>query len=241
MFSKVSLLSTLNNLTDISLDPLYSSVCGYTEFDLNEVFSDRLTGFDMDEIRHWYHGYSWLGEEKVYNPWAILNLLQLRKFEPYWSITGMPSFLYKVMMERELTPLDAKNLKVDRSFISTFDVDNMGAEALMFQSGYLTITGEQKKEANTIYELDYPNLEVRASLNDGYLQYLFGQGRNLLAQTQRLVDSLRHKDFKGFEVKVRSLFASIPNEVHQHNDMAQYEGWYCSVLHACLLLNPALI
>ncbi|MDE0308364.1 MAG: AAA family ATPase [Acidiferrobacterales bacterium] len=234
MFSKVSLFSTLNNLTDISLDPRYSSICGYTESDLNEVFSNRMIGLDLDQVRHWYNGYSWLGEERVYNPWAILNLLELRKFEAYWSITGMPSFLYKVMMEREFTPLDVNNLKVERNFISTFDVDDMGAEALMFQSGYLTITGEQRKGIKTVYDLDYPNLEVRASLNDGYLQYLSGQGKRLPVQTEQVAEMLRQEDFEGFEVKIQTLFAAIPNEVHRHNSMAHYEGWYCSVLHACL-------
>ena len=38
-FSKVSLFSGLNNLVDITLDPRYSSVCGYTDADLDTVFA----------------------------------------------------------------------------------------------------------------------------------------------------------------------------------------------------------
>ena len=38
-FSKVSLFSELNNLTDLTLDPVYSSICGYTEGDLDTVFA----------------------------------------------------------------------------------------------------------------------------------------------------------------------------------------------------------
>ena len=57
MFSKVSLFSGLNNLTDITLDPRYSTICGYTEADLDTVFAPELPGLDRDAIREWYNGW----------------------------------------------------------------------------------------------------------------------------------------------------------------------------------------
>jgi len=65
-FSKVSLFSGLNNLQDISLNPKYSAICGYTQAELETVFADRLAGMDLQQIKEWYNGYNWLGE-KVYN------------------------------------------------------------------------------------------------------------------------------------------------------------------------------
>ena len=59
-FSKVNLFSQLNNLTDITLDPVYSSICGYTEGDLDTVFAEELAGLDRERVREWYNGYSWL-------------------------------------------------------------------------------------------------------------------------------------------------------------------------------------
>ncbi len=233
MFSKLSLFSTLNNLDDLSLDPRYAAICGYTEADLQDTFAPELEGLQLDEIRRWYNGYSWRGPEKVYNPWAILSLFKSREFKPHWSVTGMPSYLYKVMMQRQLTPLDVNGLKVQEGFVTTFDVESLSAEALLFQSGYLTITGEERQNFKTLYELDYPNLEVRASLNDGYLQYLFGEGREPAA-ARELADLLGKGDFAGFEAAVRSLFAGIPHQWHTHNEMARCEGWYSSVLYACL-------
>ena len=44
-FSKVNLFSQLNSLTDITLDPAYSSICGYTERDLDTVFAPEARGF----------------------------------------------------------------------------------------------------------------------------------------------------------------------------------------------------
>ena len=61
-FSKVSLFSGVNNLLDITLDPDYSAICGYTEADLDDVFAPELPGLDRDMIREWYNGYAWLGE-----------------------------------------------------------------------------------------------------------------------------------------------------------------------------------
>ena len=78
-FSKVSLFSGLNNLTDITIDPQYSAICGYAEEDLDTVFAPELPGLDRDEIRHWYNGYSWRGQEKVYNPFDILLLFRRQR------------------------------------------------------------------------------------------------------------------------------------------------------------------
>ena len=87
-FSKVSLFSGINNLRDITLDPSYSDICGYTEADLDRVFAPELEGLDRDKIRTWYNGYGWLGEERVYNPFDILLLFDTRKFKAHWFETG---------------------------------------------------------------------------------------------------------------------------------------------------------
>ena len=55
-FSKVNLFSQLNNLTDITLDPVFSSICGYTERDLDTVFAPELPGLDRERVREWYNG-----------------------------------------------------------------------------------------------------------------------------------------------------------------------------------------
>ena len=57
-FSKVSLFSGLNNLKDITLNPRYSAICGYTEADLDTVFAPELGGLDREQVRDWYNGYS---------------------------------------------------------------------------------------------------------------------------------------------------------------------------------------
>ena len=92
-FSKVSLFSGLNNLADITLDPRYGAVCGYTDTDLDTVFATELSGLDRDQIRSWYNGYNWRGTESVYNPFDILLLFDRREFGAWWFETGTPTFL----------------------------------------------------------------------------------------------------------------------------------------------------
>ncbi|MCA1794010.1 MAG: AAA family ATPase, partial [Desulfobacteraceae bacterium] len=138
-FSKVSLFSGLNNLKDITLNPEYSAICGYTQAELETVFADRLAGRDMPQIREWYNGYNWLGE-KVYNPFDILLYLDTGQFSSYWFETGTPSFLIKLLQQGKYRIADMENLTAGEEIVGSFDVENITVETLLFQTGYLTLT-----------------------------------------------------------------------------------------------------
>ena len=143
-FSKVSLFSGLNNLTDITLEPEYSAICGYSDADLDAVFAPELPGLDRDQIRDWYNGYSWLGDEKVYNPFDILLLFRSREFKAHWFETGTPTFLVETLGKRHVSSLELGEMVGSDELLSTFDVDHIATEALLFQTGYLTITDAEE-------------------------------------------------------------------------------------------------
>lgn len=50
-------------------------------------------------------------------------------------------------------------MTVDEQVFSTYDLNNLKPEAILFQTGYVTIKGFQ----GSLFCLDYPNLEVRNS------------------------------------------------------------------------------
>ena len=233
MFSKVSLFSGLNNLKDISLDPRFATICGYTDEDIDTVFAPELKGLDRDMIRQWYNGYNWLGTERVYNPYDALLLFDERKFKPHWFETGNPSFLLKTLTKASIHPLELEGCLFDESLVSKFDVDDISAEALLFQSGYLTITEEIVKGHRTLFRLDYPNMEVELSLNDELLVYLSPQNRIPLEEGQTLRDLLEANDFDGFAKTLQAYLASIPYRWHITGDLARYEAWYTCLLHMC--------
>ena len=233
MFSKVSLFSGLNNLRDISFDPRYATICGYTEDDVDRVFGPELDGLDREEIRTWYNGYRWRGGEQVYNPYDVLLLLDSREFRPYWFETGSPTFLFKMLMARSVSPMELENRVADMALVSKFDVDDIGIEALLFQTGYLTTADEWKEGFRTYYRLDYPNLAVRISLNDELLRYLGKAGLETLKQGRELCALLEANDFRGFADRFRSYLSRIPYQWHASGDLARYEAWYASLLHMC--------
>ena len=231
-FSKVSLFSGLNNLIDITLDPDYSSICGYTDSDLDTVFAPELSDLDRDEIRDWYNGYCWLGEEKVYNPFDILLLFDKRKFRAWWFETGTPTFLVETLFQRRIGSLFLENMIGTEDLLSKFDVDDIATEALLFQTGYLTITDEENLGGEPLYQLGYPNREVRQSLNRSLLRYLVRDSTGQMANSVRLYRLLEANDFTGLETLFQAFFAGIPYDWYTNNDIANYEGYYASVFYS---------
>ena len=231
-FSKVSLFSGLNNLKDITLDPRFSAICGYTDADLDTVFAPELPGLDRDEIRRWYNGYGWLGEEKVYNPFDILLLFDTRRFKAHWFETGSPTFLVKTLVERKVAAPSLEDGIAGEDLLSAFDVDDIATEALLFQTGYLTIVGEEDAGGEPVYRLGYPNHEVRVSLNRSLLRAMAPDASRQTRDRLRLRRLLEANDFEGVEGLFRSFFAGIPHQWHTKNDIARYEGYYASVFYS---------
>ena len=231
-FSKVNLFSQLNNLTDLTLDPVYSSICGYTEGDLDTVFAPELDGLDREQVREWYNGYSWLGEEKVYNPYDVLLLLRGRKFAAHWFETGTPAFLVDLLFERRVSSVALEKMVSTAKLLSAFDVGRIGTEALLFQTGYLTITAEETLGGMALYRLGYPNREVRQSLNEYLLSHLVQDAARQTANSMRLARLLEAVDCDGLRGLFHAFYASIPYHWYTNNDIAHYEGFYASVFYS---------
>ena len=231
-FSKVSVFSGLNNLTDITLDPRHSAICGYSEADLDTVFAPELAGLDRDRIRDWYNGYNWLGAERVYNPFDILLLFRKREFGCYWFESATPAFLVDTLFERRVSALALDGMLASHELLSSFDVDAIATEALLFQTGYLTIKDVQDRGGVRRYRLGYPNREVRQSFNESLLRQLVQDATRQTANSDRLYDLMERNDFAGMQALFRAFFASIPYEWYTNNAVAGYEGYYASVFYS---------
>ncbi len=230
-FSKVYLFSGLNNLEDITLSPSYATICGYTQEELESVFADRLKDVDLEEVRRWYNGYSFLGEP-VYNPFDILLFLRDKLFRPYWFETGTPTFLIKLLMEKRFFIPDLENLEAGETILSSFDVDYIEPEPLLFQTGYLTIKRVKRIGPRTFYLLSYPNLEVKMSFTDHLLNWY----TQVPAEKERIINRLIHylaeANIEGMREVFYSFFASIPHDWYRKSEIQNYEGFYASVFYA---------
>jgi hypothetical protein len=206
-FSKVSLFSGLNQLKDISLDLRYGNICGYTQEELEIYFKEYLEGVSLEEVREWYNGYSFLGE-RLYNPFDILLYLDSRIFDSYWYKTGTPSFLIKLIKEKEYDISELENKIVKKNILEKFDLEEIRIEALMFQTGYLTIKEVYSKEYGQEYKLGFPNKEVRISFNEDILPLVLSRDiRENIAD--KVIEILKREEIEKLREQIEILISNI--------------------------------
>ncbi|MFZ4526651.1 MAG: AAA family ATPase [Chlorobium sp.] len=231
-FSKVSLFSGLNNLEDISLNPDYGNVCGYTQFDVDITFAPYLEGMDMEQIKRWYNGYNFLGDS-VYNPYDILLFIRnQRMFKNYWFETGTPKFLIDLIKKNNYFVPRLQSFRVNESLVNSFNLEALNLETILFQTGYLTIKRLMLSGKGVRYELGFPNKEVQMSFNDYILESMTSVSEKELIGDE-LLDLLEAGDPGSLEPVIKCLFASIAYNNFTNNDIERYEGFYASVLYAC--------
>ncbi len=177
-FSQLSIFSTINNLTNVTLDTAFSTICGITEEELSTVLKadiERLAdiqGLSCEQmhqkLKERYDGYHFTkNSPEVYNPFSLLKAFQQREVSNYWFDSGTPSFLIRQLrhFNTDITALESLE-----AFASDFDqpTENIkSALPLLYQSGYLTIK-DYDSELET-YTLAIPNREVMIGYTEGLL------------------------------------------------------------------------
>ncbi|WP_093447885.1 ATP-binding protein [Thiomicrospira sp. ALE5] len=233
-FTKTSIFSGLNNITDISLDEEFGDICGYSQHDIDTTFIPYLEGVDREKLKEWYNGYNFLGS-KMYNPFDILKFIaKNHKYANYWFESGTPTFLIELIKKQHYFLPSLTNLRVDEKLLNSFDIDNLDLEVILYQSGYLTIDRVQTLGVKTYYYLKLPNLEVKASLTDSILK-LFNNSPSNQADIQVNIHmALLENNMDSFKQALSSMFASIPYNNYTHNVIQNYEGFYASVVYVYL-------
>jgi Predicted AAA-ATPase/PD-(D/E)XK nuclease superfamily len=174
-FSKVSIFSDLNNLTDLTLNKRYATLCGFTETELRTYFNAGLDDLAAQEgiskeaivakIRHWYDGFSWNGTDFVYNPYSTLRLLASSEFKNYWFETGTPTFLINLIHQKG--DYDFSDLEVNERIYDWHDLHDLDFISIMLQTGYLTF---KKPVGESVYKVYFPNREVEQAFSEMLLE-----------------------------------------------------------------------
>ncbi|MEK8018947.1 MAG: AAA family ATPase [Candidatus Parabeggiatoa sp.] len=241
-FARVSIFSDLNNLLDITLSKQFAPLLGYTQPELESYFAQPIQSLCFElgikkapllaQIKTWYNGYSWNAVDKLYNPFSILNLFAMRRFSNYWFATGTPSFLIKLIKETGREVTEFENKKVSEIVFDSYNLEKLNIFALLFQTGYLTISHIETEDMLTEYTLNYPNFEVKQA----FVTYLFESfTHNGLEEIQPTAKSLRQylqaDNVSGFMTLIRALLAKIPYLLH-----IEQEAYYHSLFYMISVL-----
>ncbi len=216
-FSKIGIFSGLNNLVDLSMHPAYATMLGYTQEELEINFSEeievakdflKLSREDLlEKLRVWYNGYRFEEmAEKVYNPVSINNFFDRNKFENFWFTTGTPTFLVNLLKKEGIFDLNLP--AINPGGFESFELDRLKPEAILFQTGYLTI---QQVNEDGLVQLTYPNKEVRDAmlevLIEGFLNVDVERSANLVI---RIRNAFRGNNIDQVMHILQSVFANIP-------------------------------
>ena len=221
-FSKVSIFSDLNQLNDISLDKRFSSICGITETELEDVFQPEIKEMAeeqnlsyeecLSQLKKMYDGYHFYqNTEGVYNPFSLINALAAKDFKSYWFETGTPTFLIQKLKDTNYNPkvFTTDQVPIDADTITDYRSESNDPLPLFYQTGYLTIKGYDREIRE--YYLGYPNNEVRYSFIKNLVPLFFHSedNVNLLAIGTFLKD-LRAGRIEEVLLRFKSLFARLP-------------------------------
>ncbi len=240
-FSQVSLFSGPNYLTDITMEPEYATMMGYTEEEIQFYFKpyvhriaqdqNRTENQIFEELKAWYNGYFFARDSKsVYNPYSTLNYMERGAAESYWYRSGTPSFLIDQVKKhpQSVVPLSgATALKSTLSDINNFERINL--TALMFQTGYLTISGHDKE--NDVYHLDFPNKEVRSAFFNSLVEDFAEVDPTLvITQSKYLRTTLENHHINEFIQIINSYFAKVPYELFIKAQESFYHALFLTFL-----------
>ena len=182
-FSQLSIFSTINNLTNVTMDSMFASICGITEKELTTTLKPdierlacltKMTFNEMQQkLKLQYDGYRFVEDsEEIYNPFSLLKAFQQRKVANYWFESGTPTFLIRQLQHfrTDITVMDDMEEPVDAFNVPTETMTT--ALPLLYQSGYLTIKGYDRE--GEVYRLSIPNQEVRVGYTKGLLPTYIG-------------------------------------------------------------------
>ncbi len=247
-FSKVSLFSDLNNLQDITIDPLGNDLLGITHEELLKHFADNYIQptaqhFNTNKedllknIKLWYNGYSYDGITKLYNPFSLLNFFAKKRFGNFWFATGTPTFLVETIRDTHINPQELEEVKVNDGFFDKFSLEELDMSGLLFQTGYLTIKRIELEGYQTDYYLGYPNMEVYRALVHNLLEaFTYKQNSTVGGALIRMRDGFKQGDVEVFVHQLKILLADIsyhlqPPNKSEETAFKMWEGYFHTIIY----------
>lgn len=221
-FSKVSIFSDLNQLTDISINKEFAAICGITDKEIDRYLSENIEQVSDElglsavgcrsKLKAMYDGYHFhYDSPDIYNPYSLLCAINNKEFEPYWFSTGTPtSLIDKIRAEKFNVKLITEGkLYAERYALMEYKADDVNLIPLLYQTGYLTIKGYDQ-EVNAL-RLDYPNDEVKYSFLKSLAPMFMNNNDGISPlEIRSFLNDLNDNDLESMHRRLEALFESIP-------------------------------
>ncbi|MBN2836547.1 MAG: AAA family ATPase [Candidatus Delongbacteria bacterium] len=251
-FSRVSIFSTLNNLIELDYHLEFADFLGYREDELHTYFDEHfeVMAYSMsiakdelyDLFKRYYNGFRFTNKDvRVYNPFSVGRALSYKELRSFWFESGTPTFLVKLIKENEYNILDFENMDISYDKIKAYDIEKLQIEALLFQTGYLTIA--KTEDFGETLTLRSPNIEVLKGFNNQLLS-LASEDKVDSVYINKIRSFFYKDEFvKGFDF-LKKLFASvayniIPKKddiIDPYNGLTKFELYYHTLFYLIVTL-----
>jgi len=239
--AKASVFSELNHLDDITWAEEYAALCGITHQELECDFAPHLEAMAqrrkltyselLERLRKDYDGFRFAAGDDVptvYNPFSTCRALKERNFGSYWTETGTPEFLVRLMRKSNIELGEVEGVWLSKSSLATLDPSRPRVLPLLLQTGYLTIAGW---EGNN-YRLGFPNREVQTAFLEHLLLVIHDKpSEEVAARAQALAKALLSGKLDKFLSEMKRVFTGI---AYQLDDA--HEKRYHGLFHAICIL-----
>ena len=239
-FSQLSIFSTINNLTNVSMQPEYAAICGITEDEfatdmapdiamLAEVY--ECTPEEMREkLKLQYDGYRFAGvSPEIYNPFSLLKCFNQKQIANYWFESGTPTILIRQMQHFRTDIMGMDRIEASATSFDRPTEAMTTALPLLYQSGYVTIKDYERETES--YILSIPNKEVRVGLIDGLIPAYTGLDGCWVQDgfALKFYRALRKDDMAAALDEMKAFLAGIPyveGFKKKLEEVKNYEGFY---------------
>ncbi len=236
-FTQVSVFSDLNNLTDLTMDVKFAGICGFTQEECEHYFAEWIIenadtlGISrqeyLDKLKEMYNGIRFSKKDLLlYNPVSFTKAMMNSDFENYWFETGTPTFLLKLLKKMDFEIINLEALITSSDSFSSYEIDNLKIEPLLFQTGYLTI--KDYNPDSELYNLSFPNKEVKQSFIKYLTEYFTSVPRE---EAPNLIEKIRTAFYaddldKVFELANR-FFVKIEYDIKLKHEKYYQSVFYC--------------
>ena len=240
-FSQLSIFSELNNLTNISMDPGFGGICGFTKEEVLTQMQDYIAALGaangwtdeetVERLARQYDGYhfTWPSPD-IFNPFSLLNAFNLKRIDNYWFASGTPTYLVEMLRKFDTLPTDIRSMEGSADDFDAPTETMTTILPLLYQSGYVTIKDYDKSFRS--YTLGIPNNEVRIGLTKALVPAYVMTNTLLVNNSARnMARCLAKDDIDGALRLLQTFLGTVP-----YCNNANSEGHYQQVLYIIFTL-----